>query len=120
MNSVYPRTNKFTWSPMKNFILVFAIFVMSFSSFAKDFQIEQDQVFKTILTEFEKPGKNLALYQESENYRFDLSLTDIKDRVTIVLDDMRFKKYEDDLNPILEKGDIYFYDWFQEVKKTSK
>lgn len=103
---------------MKN-LLVLLTLLLSFNLAAKDLKIEEDQVFKTMLSEFQKPGSNLALYQESENYRFDLSLVDVIDKATLILEDMRFAKYQKDLNQILDKGNIYFYDWFLRLKEIA-
>ena len=104
---------------MKTLYSLVLLFV-SFNTLALDFKIEKDQVFKTILEEFESPGKNLAIYQESENYRFDLTLTDLIDKTTIVLNDLRFKNYEQDLNPIISKDKTYFYDWFKKLKQLAQ
>jgi hypothetical protein len=95
-------------------------FLISFSLFGVDLKIEKDPVFKSILEEFEKPGQNTLLYKESENYRLDLSLYDLIDKVSIVTDQTRFVKYKKEINDIAKKDLIYFQDWFKKVKKIAQ
>lgn len=87
---------------LRSLILFISLVSASFGALARDFKIEEDQVFKTLISEFKKSGSYLALYQEAENYRFDLTLTDLVDRTSVVINDLRFKRYEEPLNAIIK------------------
>lgn len=94
--------------------------MLSTSIFAKDFKIEKDVVFKSLMTEFQDPGSSIRIYQESENYRFDLTLTDIIDRTTLVLRRKKFNKYKAQLDAIITQGNIYFLEWFKKLKELAQ
>jgi hypothetical protein len=103
----------------KKIVLVFSLLLLSFSLLAKDLKIDKDQVFKSIISEFSEPGSNIDLYRESENYRFDLTLLDIVDKVSISLSKSKFQKYQEHLNSIISEGPLYFYDWYKKLKEIS-
>jgi hypothetical protein len=104
---------------MKTSFIVVLLMLLSFNSFAKDFKIEKDQVFKTLLSEFKNPGTNLALYQESENYRLDLTIVDLVDKAEIVIDDLKFDRYREDLSSLIVNNPINFYNWFLKLKELA-
>ena len=108
---------------MKNIInksvLILSFLFLSYGSFAKDLNIEKDQVFQAIISEFSAPGANLDLYRESENYRFDLTLLDIVDKVSISLSKNKFQRYQEELNSIIKEGPLYFYDWYKKLKEIA-
>lgn len=105
---------------MKNAILVLMLSFLSITTvFAKDFKIEKDAVFKVMLEEFKNPGSNLALYQESENYRLDLSIIDLIDKGTLVLNNIKFGKYQSELENIINNDGVHFYDWFIKLKEIA-
>lgn len=98
-----------------NVRLLILLFLTSFPIFAIELKIENDPVFKALISEFNDPGKNVVLYQESLNYRFDLTLSDIVDRVEN-LTNKRFSEYDQELKGTLNKDPLNFGKWFLKLK----
>jgi hypothetical protein len=111
---------------LKNSIMAFVLALILSLNFAhansKDiitFDIEKNVIFKTLLDEFEKPGTHLNIYQESESYRFDLTLYDLVDIVSISLEKSKFKQYKKELNHSYRDDAIYFYQWYVKLKELA-
>lgn len=104
---------------INRFLLAFSLLLLSFGSFAKDLKIEEDRVFKSLISEFSSPGTNLDIYKESENYRFDLTLLDIVDKTSLVLKGKDFQEHKEELDKIITKGPMFFYDWFLKLKEIA-
>lgn len=74
--------------------------------------IEKDIVFKTILTELKSPGTHFNLYIESENYRFDLTLKDLVDQVTLISLNKKFEKHYQILKEAYSSDADNFVKWY--------
>ncbi len=105
---------------MRKLAMFLLLFVIS-SAYARDFKIEQDPIFKNLLGQFKTVNEiNILLHEEAVHYRFDLTLSDVADKASLVLNKETFAKYQAELNPILVKSPIYFYDWFQKLKELAE
>jgi hypothetical protein len=105
---------------IKKLILVTVLLITSFQVLAFELKIEKDPLFKVLLSEFQTPGTHLNIYSESEHYRFDLSLYDLVDSVSIIVESNKFNKYKNQLNEAYRDDAIYFYDWFKTLKKIAE
>ncbi|MBT7609304.1 MAG: hypothetical protein HN576_06080 [Bacteriovoracaceae bacterium] len=100
--------------------LFLLICLASFQVFSFELKIEKNPLFKILITESNNPGTHLNIYAESENYRFDLSLFDIVDTVSLILDKGQFNHYRNELNNAYRDDAIYFFEWFKTLKKIAK
>ncbi len=61
----------------------------------------------------------MVVYQESTNYRFDLSITDIVDIVSATSVRKNFQNNKVILDKILDSNPINFYNWFVKLKELA-
>jgi len=99
------------------FIILSALFCLN--AYSAEFKIEKDPVFQVMMEEFKNPIQNMAIYEESTNYRFDLSIIDIVDIVSFNTDKKHFQKNKVILDETLNKDPLNFYPWFKKLKELA-
>lgn len=103
---------------MKNLILLWTALFLS-SAFGAQLKLKQDPVFKTLWAEFESPGSQKTILLEGQNYRFDLSLTDLVDKVSVITLKPKYAVHRSALDGVLNADMMNFVPWFKKLEELA-